>query len=78
MFRLTKKRGRRHKSADSLLLTAPVEQQRKETFSLALPGKSPTSKVCERLAPTFVVCACPFVTHADLRDKDALVDVFLK
>ena len=39
MFRLTKKRGRRHKSADSLLVAAPVEQQKKETFSLALPGK---------------------------------------
>ena len=41
MFRLKKKRGRRHKSADSLLAAAPVEQQQKKeaTFALALAGE---------------------------------------
>ena len=81
MFRLTKKRGRRHKSADSLLVTAPVQQEKtKKAFSLLLPGKhigrhTRSLGVCvTRACP----CVCSSFMHADLKHKDALVDVFLK
>ena len=66
MFRLTKKRGRRHKSADSLLVTAPVQQEKtKKAFSLLLPGKH----IGRHTRSLGVVCnssvsVCLFVVHA--------------
>ena len=66
MFRLTKKRGRRHKSADSLLVTAPVQQEKtKKAFSLLLPGEH----IGRHTRSLGVVCnssvsVCLFVVHA--------------